>query len=64
MLGAMLNVAKSDTKNNGENQEDNYLEGSSESTVSKKKPTALERRRKTIMDGIAPFLHLCLQYGS
>lgn len=55
MLGAMLNGAKSDTKNNGEIQEeDNYLDCSSGSTVPRKK--ALDRRRKTIMDGIAPFV--------
>lgn len=53
-VASMLNVAKSETKNDGEIQEDNYLDSSSGSTSKRKK--ALDRRRRTIMDGIAPFV--------
>eukprot|EP00574_Skeletonema_japonicum_P005049 CAMPEP_0201733222 /NCGR_PEP_ID=MMETSP0593-20130828/30943_1 /ASSEMBLY_ACC=CAM_ASM_000672 /TAXON_ID=267983 /ORGANISM="Skeletonema japonicum, Strain CCMP2506" /LENGTH=567 /DNA_ID=CAMNT_0048226333 /DNA_START=12 /DNA_END=1715 /DNA_ORIENTATION=+ len=54
LLGAMLNVAKSDAKNNSEIQEDNYLDCSTDATVSKKKAPNLQR--KTIIGGIAPFV--------
>ena len=54
MLGAMLPVHKSNTKRNGERQEDNHLgslTGANEPTK-----TAPNRRRITIMDGISPFV--------
>jgi hypothetical protein len=49
-LGAMLNVGKS---NNGENLEDNHLDSPTNANESKKNaPT----RRRSIMDGVSPFV--------
>jgi len=55
MFGAMLKpVSKSNTKNNYESQEGNHLDSSIDGNESKKK--APNQRRKTIMEGISPFV--------
>jgi hypothetical protein len=54
MFGAMLKpVSKSNTKNNCESQEGNHLDSSIDGYESKKKAP---NRRKTIMEGISPFV--------
>ena len=53
MLGAMLPVPISNTKMNGESQEDHHLGSLADANEPKKKAP---NRRKTIMDGISPFV--------